>query len=145
MFSSFKAMSVTLLVAGMAAAAGAKDGPTYAIEHMKANVYRFTAGHHHSVFMVTDRGIFVTDPISEAAATYLREQLAERFDAPIRYLAYSHNHVDHVLGGRVLAGPGVTVIAHEYAAEDLEALLADGRAELEALRTEHEHRTEGDD
>ena len=29
--------------------------------------------------------------------------------------------------------------------EHLEALLADGRAELEALRTEHEHRTEGDD
>lgn len=94
------------------------QGP-YRIEQMKDNVYRFTAGNYRSVFMVTDEGLFVTDPISKEAATWLREQLDERFDAPVRYLAYSHNHVDHTLGGDVLAGDGVTVIAHEYAAEDL--------------------------
>jgi glyoxylase-like metal-dependent hydrolase (beta-lactamase superfamily II) len=91
----------------------------FSIEPMKDDVYRFTAGHYRSVFMVTDEGIFLTDPISEEAATWLRAELRRRFDAPIRYLAYSHNHVDHVLGGEVLAREGVTVIAHEHAAEDL--------------------------
>jgi glyoxylase-like metal-dependent hydrolase (beta-lactamase superfamily II) len=97
----------------------AQPTPAYRIERMKDNVYRFTAGHYRSVFMVTDEGLFLTDPIDEKAARWLRAELAKRFDAPVRYLAYSHNHVDHVMGGRVLAGKGTTVIAHEYAAEDL--------------------------
>ena len=70
---------------------------------MKDNVYRFTVGQYNFVFMVTDEGLFVTDPISTAAATYLKTELERRFEVPIRYLAYSHNHVDHVLGGDVLA------------------------------------------
>ena len=43
-------------------------------------------------------------PISTAAATYLKTELEQRFEVPIRYLAYSHNHIDHVLGGDMLAG-----------------------------------------
>ena len=101
------------------AVALAQDAPDYQIEQMRGNVYRFTAGTYKSVFMATDEGLFLTDPISEEAATWLRAELAERFDAPVRYLAYSHNHVDHTMGGDVLAGDGVTVIAHEHAAEDL--------------------------
>ncbi|HEY8568190.1 MBL fold metallo-hydrolase [Microbulbifer sp.] len=97
----------------------AEDRIAYQIEHMKDNVYRFTAGHYHSVFMVTKEGLFLTDPISEEAATYLREQLSTRFKVPIRYIAYSHNHVDHILGGNILAKNGATVVAHEYAAEDI--------------------------
>lgn len=91
----------------------------YAIEKVKGNVYRFSAGHYHSVFMVTEHGIFVTDPINKDAAQYLKNELSERFDQPVRYLAYSHNHVDHTLGGEVFASEGVEVIAHEYADEDL--------------------------
>lgn len=91
----------------------------YRIEQMKDNVYRVTAGKYRSVFMATDEGLFLTDPISTEAATWLREALERRFDAPIRYLAYSHNHVDHTMGGDVLAGEGVTVVAHEDAAADL--------------------------
>lgn len=101
------------------AAARAQGTPDYQIEHMRGDVYRFTAGTYRSVFMATDEGLFLTDPISEDAATWLRAELRERFDAPVRFLAYSHNHVDHTLGGHVLAGDGVTVLAHEYAAEDL--------------------------
>lgn len=91
----------------------------YQIEQVKDNVYRFTAGHYHSVFLVTDAGIFVTDPINADAATYLKAELAKRFDKPIKYMAYSHNHVDHTLGGEVFATENVDVIAHDYAAQDL--------------------------
>lgn len=73
----------------------------YDIEQMKDNVYRFTAGQYRSVFMVTDAGLFATDPIDADAATWLRKELDKRFDrVPIRYVAYSHNHVDHTYGGR---------------------------------------------
>lgn len=97
----------------------AKAADDYRIERMKDNVYRFTAGNYRSAFMVTEAGIFVTDPINPEAARWLRAELGRRFGVPIRYMAYSHNHVDHTLGGDQLAGNGVSVIAHEYAAEDL--------------------------
>jgi glyoxylase-like metal-dependent hydrolase (beta-lactamase superfamily II) len=108
-----------LLVLTLPLTAAAQDGPDYRIERMKDNVYRFTAGHYRTVFMATDAGIFVTDPIDANAAAWLRAELTRRFDVPIRYLAYSHNHVDHVLGGDVLAGEETTIVAHAYAAEDL--------------------------
>ena len=111
-----RSVCITALLCLLPLSAAAQD---YRIEQMKDNVYRVTAGKYHSVFIATDEGLFLTDPISTAAATWLRKELERRFDAPIRYLAYSHNHVDHTMGGDVLAGDGVTVVAHEDAAADL--------------------------
>lgn len=91
----------------------------YAIEPMKDNVYRFTAGNYRSVFMVTDEGVFVTDPINRQAARWLLSELESRFNQPVKYMAYSHNHVDHVLGGEVFAEAGAVVVAQELAAEDI--------------------------
>jgi glyoxylase-like metal-dependent hydrolase (beta-lactamase superfamily II) len=91
----------------------------YRLEPVHDNVYRFTAGHYHAALMVTDTGILVTDPINPDAAAWLKHTLGERFDVPIRYMVYSHNHVDHVLGGDVIDSDEVTVVAHEYAAEDI--------------------------
>ena len=90
----------------------------YRIENMKGNVWRFTAGPYHSAFMVTDDGIFVTDPISTDAARWLKTELKKRFHEPIRYMAYSHSHPDHAQGGQVIDDNTVTVIAHELADED---------------------------
>ena len=91
----------------------------YDIENVKDNVYRFTAGNYKSVFMVTDDGIIVTDPINPLAAAYLKKELKKQFDKPIKYMIYSHNHVDHSMGGKALAGDGVEVVAQRYAAEDI--------------------------
>lgn len=91
----------------------------YALTQVKDNVYRFTAGKYHAALMVTDAGIFVTDPINPAAASWLRAELKRRFDVPVKFMAYSHNHLDHVRGGEKLDSETVTVIAHEEAARDL--------------------------
>lgn len=110
---------VLLLVMLFAGNTGAKAAENYRIESVKDNVYRFTAGNYHTVFMVTQSGIFVADPLNEDAAAYLKSQLEKRFKQPIKYMAYSHNHVDHSLGGEVFAEAGATVLAHRYAAEDM--------------------------
>lgn len=117
---SITTLFILLLFSFLSLSTIAEETTTYKIEHMKDNVYRFTFGHYHSVFMVTKEGLFLTDPISKKAASYLRNELTNRFNVPIRYLAYSHNHVDHILGGQILADKGVTVVAHAYAAEDIE-------------------------
>ena len=91
----------------------------YAIEQVKGNVYRFTAGNYHSVFVTTEQGTIITDPISPDAATYLRQYLSEKKLLPVSYMLYSHNHTDHVSGGEQLAGTETVVVAHQQAAWDI--------------------------
>lgn len=113
-------MWLRMLFISLLVYSGCLSAADYRIERVKENVYRFSAGHYHSVFMVTQSGVFVTDPINPKAAAYLKQQIKQRFNQPIRYMAYSHNHIDHTLGGEQLADAEVEILAHEYAAEDLE-------------------------
>lgn len=99
----------------------------YSISPIKDSIYRFSNGTHHSVFIVTDEGIALTDPLSFNAATWLKKELKQRFAKPIRYVIYSHSHPDHVYGGQVFDEPGVTFIAHEWARDDLLATKANTR------------------
>ena len=88
------------------------------ITQIKGDLYRFQNNFHYSVFLVTDEGIIITDPINADAATWLKDELAKRFDQPIKYLIYSHDHVDHIAGGEVF-DDSVIVIAHDNAKADI--------------------------
>ncbi len=92
----------------------AQDSPDREITRIAGDVYRFKNKFHYSVFMVTPDGVIVTDPINADAATWLKAEIAKRFDKPIRYLIYSHDHADHIAGGEVFADTAV-VVAHENA------------------------------
>ena len=85
-----------------------------AITKIAGDLYRFQNNFHYSVFLVTRDGIIVTDPIDADAARWLKDALKARFDLPIKYLVYSHDHRDHSAGGEVFASEA-TVIAHEKA------------------------------
>ena len=76
------------------------------------DIYRFQNNFHFSILMVTDEGVLVTDPIDSDAATWLKSEIKKRFDKPVKYLIYSHDHRDHIAGGEVFADTA-TVIAHE--------------------------------
>lgn len=102
----------------------ASESP-YEIVQVTDDLYRFTDNRHHSVFLVTDDGIVVTDPIDTEAAKWLEAQLDERFEVSVRYVVYSHSHPDHVYGGEVFAEPGVTFVSHDKARADLERTRAD--------------------
>jgi glyoxylase-like metal-dependent hydrolase (beta-lactamase superfamily II) len=65
-----------------------------------------------TVFYVTPDGIILGDPINVALATWLKEQFAQRFKVPVRYVVYSHSHFDHAEGGAVFADTA-TFVAHE--------------------------------
>lgn len=58
---------------------------------------------HVSTFLVTSEGIVLADPIGTEFATWLKRQLSERFDVPVRYVVYSHKDWDHASGGSVFA------------------------------------------
>ncbi|MBN4075405.1 MBL fold metallo-hydrolase, partial [Gammaproteobacteria bacterium AH-315-E17] len=89
------------------------------IRHITGDLYRAGTGAWHSIFLVTDAGIILADPLNTPYATWLKEQLDERFDVPVRYIIYSHSHFDHAGGAGVFADTA-TIIAHERVAINMD-------------------------
>lgn len=88
--------------------------PVREITKIAGDVYRFRNNNHYSVFAVTPAGVIATDPINADAAAWLKAEIAKRFNQPIRYVIYSHDHWDHISGGQVFADTAV-VVAHDNA------------------------------
>lgn len=90
--------------------------PVREITRIAGEVYRFRNNFHFSVFAVTPAGVIVTDPIEADAAKWLKAEIAQRWNRPIKYLVYSHDHRDHIAGGEVFADTAI-VVAHRRAKE----------------------------
>jgi len=90
-----------------------------AITQIAGDLYRFQNNFHYSVFLVTPGGVIVTDPINAEAATWLKAEIKRRFDVPIKFLIYSHDHVDHSAGGEVFDDDQTLVIAHRKAKQTI--------------------------
>jgi glyoxylase-like metal-dependent hydrolase (beta-lactamase superfamily II) len=88
--------------------------PVREISQIRDNLYRFRNNFHYSVFAVISAGVIATDPINADAARWLKEEIARRFNQPIRYVIYSHDHADHISGGQILAEQAI-VVAHDNA------------------------------
>ncbi len=86
-------------------------------EQVADGVYLFQSGGHRSLFLVTDDGVIVTDPLNAAAAKEYRAAIAELTDQPVKYVVYSHYHWDRVSGAEVFTAEGAQVVAQERCAE----------------------------
>jgi len=89
------------------------------------NVYTFRNQNSQSMFIVTNDGVIVTDPVGYGRPTGGDQYLAEIrkvTNQPIRYVIYSHHHFDHVAGGRAFKAAGARFVAHRRAKERLEVL-----------------------
>jgi len=88
---------------GVSATSSAQGTPRRSITPITGDLYRGQNNNHFTVFLVTDEGIILTDPINTGFATWLKSELDSRFDVPVRYVLYSHHHGDHASGGDVFA------------------------------------------
>ena len=105
-----------------AAAAGAQQPPPYETKQAGDGVYIYRHVNHQAMFVVTPDGVIATDPINlEAAKIYLQE-IRKITSAPIRYVVYSHHHLDHIAGGAPFKEAGALFVAHRRAKETLELL-----------------------
>ena len=109
---------VLILCAALCSAPVYAQDAKRSITQIKDGLYLFQNNFHNTVFLVTPEGIVATDPINADAAQWLKSELAKRFDQPVKYLIYSHDHVDHIAGGEVF-GDAVTIIAHDSAKSDI--------------------------
>lgn len=115
---------VTTLVIGWIAllavvSSEAQETPTRSIVEIGENLYRAQNNIHYTVFLVTEEGIVLADPINTDFSVWLKNELAERFDVPVRYVLYSHHHSDHASGGAVFRDSALFV-SHENSVRGLE-------------------------
>ncbi len=103
---------IVLLVSGVSAFGQQK--PVRKITKIAGDLYKVQNMFHFSVFLVTPAGIIATDPINADAASWLKAELKKRFNQPVKFLIYSHDHPDHISGGEIFADTAV-VVAHERA------------------------------
>jgi glyoxylase-like metal-dependent hydrolase (beta-lactamase superfamily II) len=121
-----QASIIALALAGALTAAAfaqpppaAPRAPARSITPITGDLYRASNGNWHTVFLVTDEGIILGDPINLDFATWLEGELDRRFGQPVRYVVYSHSHFDHAEGGRVFADTALFV-AHENMARNMD-------------------------
>ena len=69
-------------------------------------VYTFRYFFHRNMFIVTDEGVIVTDPLSPIAAKTMRAEIAKVTDQPVEFVVYSHEHWDHISGGQIFRDEG---------------------------------------
>lgn len=105
------ALAISALVT-ISLSAMAQDGPTRAITEIADDLYVAQNNNHHSIFLVTDDGVILADPINADFAAWLKTEIDDRFGVPVRYVAYSHHHWDHASGGAVFEDTAIFV-AHE--------------------------------
>jgi len=97
-------------------------GDPDAIVQLSESVFR--RGATSNVFIVTAEGIIVVDgTCSGGGQEWLKEELASRYDVPVKYVILTHDHESHICGSQVFSDTAVTV-AHENA---LPHILREGR------------------
>jgi glyoxylase-like metal-dependent hydrolase (beta-lactamase superfamily II) len=128
------ASSIGLAVAGMGEPAQAQPRPQIETTLVDGtdNVYIFRNGNAQSMFVVTPAGVIATDPIAYGKPTggqdYV-DEIRKVTDKPIKFLIYSHHHLDHIAGGQAFKDAGATIIAHQRTKSRL-ALIVDPNTPL---------------
>ena len=89
------------------------QAPKARSKEVSPGVFSFTSsGFIISLFIVTEDGVMVVDPIQLKHAQAMLEEIRRITQAPIKYLFYSHDHWDHTIGGQVFKDQGATIVSH---------------------------------
>jgi glyoxylase-like metal-dependent hydrolase (beta-lactamase superfamily II) len=98
------------------------DNPRGLVQ-VNGNLYRHTTGPglavHSGFVLITPEGALVIDPAMTCTATWLRDEIKQRFNVPVRYVIYTHAHADHISGGQVFQKDGAIVVANQRAIEPI--------------------------
>ncbi len=97
----------------------------YILEKLGKGVYFFSNGFYNNVFIVTPEGVVITDPFKGWGAQ-LQKAIREVTALPVKFIIYSHAHLDHI-GDAHLFAAGAQVVAHNETARLLRRYNDPGR------------------
>ncbi|MBI4389120.1 MAG: MBL fold metallo-hydrolase [Nitrospinae bacterium] len=82
----------------------------YLLSKLAPDVYFFSSGIYNSMFIATPEGVILTDPIADKGAA-LKKAIAEVTPLPVKFILYSHSHLDHIGDAHLFAGDA-QIIGH---------------------------------
>ena len=88
------------------------------IEKISPHLYAYRYTFYRNFFLIGEDGIILTDPLTVEAAKILDTELRKISDKPVKYVAYSHSHWDHVSGGQIFKDQGAEFVAHQKCQEN---------------------------
>ncbi len=102
-------LSVAIL--GVDTTTAAEWGEERSIDQLSESVYRWGSRGENSAFIVTSEGIVVVDgsPCASGDTEWIKGELEQRYDVPVRYVVLSHDHASHICGTEVFDDTAVTV------------------------------------
>lgn len=116
-----KILVMTFMALGLMVNTAFGENVKREITQVAGDVYRFQNKFHVNVFVITEDGVVVTDPINAEAASWLAAEIGKMTDQPITHLVYSHSHGDHASGGSAY-GPVPTVIVQANAPDAIDGV-----------------------
>ena len=75
-------------------------------------IYVYGSFSAHSLVLITNAGVIVTDPVNVENAASMRKAISRITPLPVKYVVYSHQHWDHVLGGQIFKNEGAEFVSH---------------------------------
>lgn len=99
----------------------------YAIKPIGDGLYWLTDGGYSTMFAVDEAGVIAFDAPPTLGTKYLKA-IAEVTDKPVRYLVYSHEHVDHIAASHIF--PATTKVVANAKTAELLASRRDSRRRL---------------
>jgi glyoxylase-like metal-dependent hydrolase (beta-lactamase superfamily II) len=81
------------------------------IEQISEHVYRFGSDNQFGAYILTDEGIIVIDGhyCGSATPSWLKTQLKERHNVPVKYVILSHDHASHTCGTEVFNDTAIAI------------------------------------
>ncbi len=108
-------LSLTFAAAALVASSSAAQERVWAndqsIEQISEHVYRWGSDNQFGVYVLTEAGIIVIDGhyCGSGTVAWLKDQLAQRHDVPVKYVILSHDHPDHACGSEVFNDTAITI------------------------------------
>src|SRR3989441_5339876 len=109
-----------VLTLALALPLGAQQAPPYETKKVADGWYVFRHMGHQAMFVVSSDGVVATYPISPVAAKIYLEEIRKITPAPVRYVVYSHHHLDHIAGGAPFKEAGAVFVAHRRGKDTLQ-------------------------
>ncbi len=90
----------------------------YLVQEIRDGLYWVTDGTYNTMFLVTAKGVVAVDAPPSLGQNYLKA-IREVTDKPVKYVIYSHSHLDHI-GAAAAIFKNATFVAHEETAKELQ-------------------------